>query len=325
MYRIIVDCFGCDHPEQVILGVKKALEEIKDVKLIVTGNQVFIKECLNDYTSPFLEIVDAKEIITNEDSPVLSIRSKKDSSLVKGLNILKDNQADAIISCGNTGAVLCGASMILKRCENVERPALASCLPTDIGTLTCLADCGANVDCRPEHLFEFALFGSLYMRSVYGIENPRIGLLSNGSEDKKGNELTKETFKMLKESKFNFIGNIEAREALSGKCDVLVCDGFDGNVLLKSIEGTAKSVVMLMNKFIQKNAPKDYDLSFVKKANIDLFKKLDFNSLGGAILMGVRKIVIKGHGAANSDTIVNCIKQAIKMIDGGYINGMEEK
>ncbi len=321
MTKIVLDCYGCDKPEEVIKGAARAIEAEKGVSLILTGNADEIRSILSgeEYDGSRLEIVDAPEVIVNGESPVAALRAKKNSSLVAAYTRLKeDPAAKVLISAGSTGAVLCGAVIILGRCEGVKRPALASVFPADNGKLVCLADCGANVDCKPEHLCDFARFASEYMKSTFSVPSPRVGLLSVGTEEGKGNELTKEAYKLLKESGLNFAGNIEAKTVLSGETDVVVCDGFDGNVLVKSIEGAAKSVSGRLYSYLSRFAPENTDLSFVKRSFGELQKTLDFNTQGSAILLGVKKIVLKAHGAAVAETVVNTVKQAVSMINGGF-------
>ena len=314
--KIVIDAFGCDYPEKVIKGTAKAIREIQDVSLVVVGKEEYIKSILEkeEYDESRLEIVNAEEIITNNESPSVAIRQKRDSSLRVAYKILKENEdCKVLISCGSTGAVIVGAVICLGRADGVERPALASILPCDNKKLTCLVDCGANVDCKPHQLLQFAKCASDFMARVYGIERPVVALLSVGTEDAKGNALTKETFALLKESDLNFIGNMEGKTVLSGNADVIVADGFAGNVLLKAVEGVAGSVMKTFVGLLKNNAEGNTDFTFVKKAMKDFHQKYDFNSLGGAILLGTKKPVIKGHGAANEDTIVNTVKQAMKM------------
>lgn len=315
--KILIDAFGCDNPDDVIDGILKVLNEIEKVNLAVVGNSEYIQNRLKniEFDSSRLEIINADEIITNDEAPVAAIRQKKQSSLVVGYSALK-NRADLpiMITAGSTGAVIAGAILVLGRESRDDRPFLATFLPNDKGGVTCLADCGANVDCRPEHLLTFAQISAEYLSKLYGITNPIVKLLSVGTEDKKGNAVTKEAFALLKNSELNFGGNIEAKTVLSGETDVVVADGFNGNVLLKAIEGIAKSVSQRLLSFLKKNAQADADLSFVKKSFAELMQTLDFNSLGGALLLGVKKPVIKAHGSANSDTIVNTVKQALKII-----------
>lgn len=318
--KILIDLFGCDNSDAVIDGLVKTINEIPSVQLVGVGDKDYIETRLESETfdRTRLEILDAKQVITNDDSPVVAVRSKKDSSLVVSYNALKTRtDIPVMITAGNTGAVIAGAILILGREKREDRPFLATFIPNDKGGVTCLADCGANVDCRPEHLVSFAKNAVEYVSKVYGIDNPKVSLLSVGTEDKKGNALTKETFVLLKESDLNFLGNVEAKTVLSGESDVIVADGFDGNVLLKSIEGTAKVVVKRMLELLKKHANGN-DMTFAKKAFGELMQTLDFNSLGGALLLGVKKPVIKAHGSANSETVVNTVKQAIKIIESGY-------
>lgn len=326
--KIVIDCYGCDRPEEVIKGAAAALREVEGVRLVLTGNAEEIQSILQteSFEKSRLEIVDAREVIVNGESPVSAVKTKKNSSLVAAYTRLReDASVKAMISAGSTGAVLCGAVMLLGRCEGVKRPALASVLPTDNGGLVCLADCGANVDSKPEHLLDHARFASEYMKSAFGVASPRVGLLSVGTEEGKGNALTKEAYALLKESGLNFAGNVEARTALSGGVDVLVCDGFDGNVLLKTIEGTAKSVSGRLYALLSRLAPEGTDMTFVKRAFEELFKTLDFNAQGSALLFGVPKIVLKAHGSAVADTIVNSVKQAVAMLSGGFDRFLNEK
>lgn len=321
--KIVLDCFGCDHPEKVISGGAAAVEKVEGVSLILTGDAKQINAVLKqtNYDKSRLEIVDAPEVILNGESPVAAIRAKKNSSLVAAYSRLNaDESAKVLISAGSTGAVLCGAVMLLGRCQGVKRPALASVFPADNGRLVCLADCGANVDCKPEHLYDFARFASEYMKSTFSVASPRVGLLSVGTEEGKGNELTKQAYALIKDSGLNFAGNIEAKSVLSGGVDVVVCDGFDGNVLVKSIEGTAKSVSGRLYSLLAENAPENADLSFVKRSFSELFKSLDFNTQGSAILLGVKKIVLKAHGSAVEETVINTVKQAAAMLGGGFDN-----
>ncbi len=319
--KIVLDCYGCDNPAEVIKGGAAAVRAVEEVSLVLCGNAEEINAILKDesYDKSRLEVADARGVIVNGESPVAAIRAKKDSSLVAAYSRLRDDPcAKVLISAGSTGAVLCGAVMLLGRCEGVKRPALATVFPADNGKLVCLADCGANVDCKPEHLLDFARFASEYMKSAFSISSPSVGLLSVGTEEGKGNELTKETYALLKDSGLNFTGNIEAKSVLSGYADVIVCDGFDGNVLMKSIEGTAKSVSGRLYALLSRFAPEDADISFVKRAFGELYKTLDFNTQGSAILLGVKKIVLKAHGSAVAETVINTVKQAVAMLNGGF-------
>ena len=316
--KIVIDAFGCDNPEAFISGIPAAITESPSATLIAVGDKARIEKILEgkDFDKSRLEIVDAPEVITNEDSPILAIRTKKNSSMVNAMRILRDTEdAPVMITAGSTGATVAASVLLVGRYDREDRPTLVTILPNDKDSFTCLADCGANVDSRPEHLVKFATYASDYMRSVYGIPSPRVALLSVGTEDEKGNAVTKEAFSLMRESGLNFVGNMEARTALSGDVDVIVADGFAGNILLKNVEGTAKSVVTRMVKMLAKHAA-GQDISFVKSAVGELFRELDFNSMGGAIILGLKKPIIKAHGSANEMTMVNTVKQAVRIAEG---------
>lgn len=313
--KIVVDAAGCDNPTALSAGIADAINQT-GARIVAFGNKRLIEQALSEkqFDRAKLEIVNTEQTITNDDAPVRAVISKKQSSLVLAMHRTAfDDDCKAIISAGNTGAVLCAASIVLGRAEGVERPALATTLPNKKGGFVCIADCGANVDCRPEQLFNFAILAANHMRKLNGRE-PVVATLSVGTEDKKGNEQSKATFDLLKNSKLNFVGNIEAKSVLDGEVDVVVCDGFSGNVLLKSIEGTAKFVAEMYTKLLMKNLPQDADAGFVKKSLAQLTQSIDFTSAGGAFLLGTKKLVIKAHGAANEQTICGCVKQAIDAV-----------
>lgn len=314
--KIVIDAFGCDNPIAVINGIADAVNATKDIVIVAVGNEEIISSTLKDKTfdRARLEIVDARDVITNNDSPLEALRAKKDASMVRAYQIAKqDEDVIAFISGGNTGAVIVGAVLLLGKAQGVEMPALSTILPTIKGTHSCLVDCGASIDSRAVHLLRFAKLGSDYMKNTYGIESPRVALLSVGTEDKKGNTLTKETFALLKESDLNFVGNMEAKTLLSGEADVIVTDGFAGNVALKSVEGVSQAVIKIFVDLIKKNAPEGTDLTFVRKAVGEFLSIYDFNSMGGAVLLGTKKPVVKMHGSANEKTVVSVVKQALKM------------
>lgn len=317
MIKIVIDAFGADKgPEVIVKGALDALALKSDMRIIICGDAGVISAELSkyDYDKTRIIIEDAKEQITNEESPTAAIRSKKDSSLVRALELTKtDPEVVGMISAGSTGAVLAGGIFKVGRIKGVLRPALCPVLPTMTGGKVCIVDCGANVDCRPEYLEQFALMGSNYMKAVCGIENPRVALVSVGVEDKKGNELTHEVFERLKKQPVNFVGNMEARDALSGNYDVLVCDGFVGNVLLKSIEGTASMVMKMMKKEILGSFSAKIGAVFMKKALGNLKTSMDYHAFGGAAFLGVEKIVIKSHGSSNAKAITACVDQVVKM------------
>ncbi len=316
--KILIDMFGGDNPEEMIEGVALALNEIEGVNLALVGDKEILTESLSKKGVDFsrIELIDAKQVITNDDKPIDAIRFKKDSSLVVGYNALKARQdLPVMITAGNTGSVMAGAILVLGRESRDDRAFLATFLPNDKGNMTCIADCGANVDCASTDLLSFAEHASKYMSKVYGIESPKIGLLSVGTEDKKGNSLSKEAFALLKASELNFVGNIEGKTVLAGDVDVVVCDGFTGNVLLKSIEGTAKTIVGRIFDTTKTMAKTKEQVEFVKSVVFELMQQLDFNSKGGAMLLGVKKPIIKAHGSANAQTVVSTIKQALRVIN----------
>lgn len=322
MKKILIDVMGCDNPDEVIDGLAKALEEVKDVVLIACGDKSRIENRLADknFDKSRLEIIDAREEITNNDKSVNAVLMKKNSSLIVSLNTLK-NTADIplMITAGSTGALIAGSILILGRNKSDDRATLVTHFPTDKGGMAVLADCGANVDCGPEHLLKFAHYANDYVKKVYGIVNPKIALLSNGTEEMKGNALTQNAFKLLRDdARLNFVGNVESKTTLSGDYDVIVSDGFSGNVLLKSIEGTALSIVKRAIDCFKKTVKSPDEMKTVKQAFELLLNQLDFNSTGGAVLLGVKKPIIKAHGSANSKTILSTVKQALHMIDCGF-------
>ena len=320
--KIIIDAFGGDAENEIVKGAVLALEKNTDVSIILTGDKAKLLNQLNSYTfdKNRIEIIHAPDIITNDDIPTSVITAKPESSLVKAFKSLKERgDIDAMISAGNTGAILAGGIFILGRINGIDRPALASALPTINGKNVCLIDSGANVDCEPKLLVQFVLMGASFMQGVYNIENPKVALVSVGVEDRKGNKQTKEAFNILSSMPINFVGNMEAREALSGDYDVLVCDGFIGNIVLKGIEGAAKVVMKMLGENLKKNMPKGADNEFIKKSFNETLALMDFNSNGGAPLLGVNKLVLKAHGSANSDTIKNSVLQVCKMLEGKVI------
>ena len=327
--KIAVDVFGGDHsPQAQIEGGIAFLNEQKSTDLVFVGDEQKIGEELKKYKfeAGRVTVVHAPDVISNEESPTDAIRHKKDSSLVKTFDILKnDAEIGGMLSSGSTGAVLTGSVLKIGRIAGVQRPALAPLLPTRGGGRVCLIDCGANVDCRPDFLVQFTLMAVCYMRSVFGVENPRVGLVSVGVEDHKGNALTKEVFAQLKKLPINFVGNMEARDALTGEYDILVADGFVGNVLLKTVEGTAKMVMGELKSAILSSASAKFGSLFMKKAFKKLKNDMDYNRYGGAPFLGVQKVVVKAHGASNPDAILAALRQADKMIACDLTNGIKSE
>ena len=329
--KIIIDAYGGDYsPDAMVEGAIKAVNEINDVEIIITGDKEEITKKLGEfgYNGDKIEVYHAPEAISCEESPTMAIRRKTESSLVAGLNLLKErDDIVAMISAGSTGAVLAGGLFIVGRLEGVKRPALAPFLPTIFeDKKTLLIDCGANVDCKPEYLRQFAIMGSVYVKSMRGIENPRVVLLSNGVEDTKGNEQIHQTFKLLKETKeINFVGNIEGRDLFLGENDVVVCDGFTGNVAMKSAEGTLNVFKKVLKEEI-KSAGIFQKLGALslKKVFKKLSKRLNYTEVGGSPFVGLNKILIKSHGSSKSNTIYSCVLQAVDIHKSNFIENMRE-
>lgn len=309
--KIAVDAMGGDNaPNSVVKGSIDAIKEY-GVHIVLVGIEGKIRKELSKYefNEEKIEIINAEEIITNEDKPVMAIRRKKNSSMVVGLKLLKNSEVDAFISAGNTGALLSGGLFIVGRTKGIDRPALATVYPTSKG-VSLLMDVGANADCRPKHLQHFAVMGSIYCQRVLGIDSPSVGLVNIGTEEGKGNELTKESFGLLQGTDINFYGNVEARDIPKGIVDVLVCDGFVGNTILKLTEGLAETIFSLLKKAFMKNSLTKLG-ALMLKPGLKAFKAdLDYREYGGAPLLGVKKPVIKAHGSSDNIAIKNAIKQA---------------
>lgn len=328
--KIVLDAFGGDYsPVEAIKGAVDALKVFDDFNLVLVGDKKIIKEELNKYqfNRERIEILHSTEIITNDESPAFAIRTKKDSSIVVGLNYLKNGNANAFISAGSTGAVLTGAVFLIKRIQNVNRPALVPILPTAEDNKVVLVDCGANLDSRPETMLQFAKIGNAFYKAVFNKANPRVGLLNNGAEEDKGTETYRKTHILLKEcNNINFIGNIEARYILSGDVDVVVADGFDGNIALKSSEGTALLMLKLIERGIRGGGLRaKLGYLLLKPVFKDLKKVLDYNDYGGAVLAGLEKIVVKTHGSSKAKTFKNAILQARELILSNIVDAITKE
>ncbi len=314
MIKVAVDAMGGDNaPAEVIKGAVRAVNEDNRVHVVLVGKEDIILEQLKQHTydKERIAVVHAEEEITNEEAPVMAVRRKKDSSIVKAMTMVKNNEADAFVSAGSTGAVLVGAQLIVGRLPGVERPPLAPLLPTAKG-VTLLIDCGANVDARSSHLVQFAKMGSVYMEHVIGIRNPRVAIVNIGAEEEKGNALVKETFPLLKNcNEINFIGSIEAREIPAGYADVVVCEAFVGNVILKLYEGMAKTLIGKIKEGMMSTLRSKIGALLVKPALKETLKDLDSSRFGGAPMLGLKGLVVKSHGNSKSDEIKNSILQCI--------------
>ena len=328
MLNLIVDAMGGDNGvEASVAGVKAAISEVDGFKVTLVGKSDVLQTLVHDSEcEDRIEIVHAEDVIQMAEPPVSAIRTKKNSSMVVGLNLLHEHVGEAFITAGSTGAMIAGATMIVRRAKNVERAALAPLLPTVKGTWTQLIDCGANVDSKASHLRQFAVMGSVYMNAVGGIEMPRVALLNNGTEEEKGCALTKETYELLKHTpNINFVGNIEARDALSGICDVIVCDGFMGNVLMKSIEGAIGSLMKMLKQELMSSVVSKIGAGLSKNAFGRIKKRMDYREYGGALLLGVNGGVIKAHGDSDARAFKNAVLQAKKFAENNVVSTIIEK
>lgn len=314
MITVAVDAMGGDNaPGEIIKGAVLAVQERKDIKVVLTGDEDIIRKELGsyEYDKERLQIVHAPEIITNCEAPVLAIRRKKNSSIVVALQMVKSKEADAFVSAGSTGAVLAGGQLIVGRIGGVERPPLAPLIPTMNG-VSLLIDCGANVDARSSHLLQFAKMGSIYMENILGIKNPRVAIVNIGAEEEKGNLLVKETFPLLKNcSDINFIGSIEAREIPNGGADVIVCEAFVGNVILKLYEGLGTALVKKIKTGLMSTTKSKIGALLCKPALKETLKDFDATKYGGAPLLGLNGLVVKTHGNAKSNEVHNSILQCV--------------
>lgn len=322
--KIIVDGMGGDNaPVEIVKGAIDALNEY-GIDLLIVGNKDKINEELSkySYSKDRVEVLDADDIISNDDDPALAIRRKKNSSLVVGLNALSDGKGDGFVSAGSTGALLAGGMLIVKRIKGIDRAALTSVYPTSNG-LALLVDAGANTDSKAEYLQQFALMGSIYMEKVMNIENPKVGLANIGVEEGKGNELAKEAYNLLKNSNINFIGNIEGRTIPLGEADVIVADGFVGNIILKVTEGVAIFLFKELKDILYADTKSKLGALLLKPGLKELKSKTDYAEYGGAPLLGTKRPIIKAHGSSNAYAFKNAINQAIKFIEKDVIQTIE--
>ena len=324
--RIIVDGMGGDHaPESTVRASVEAVSKFR-INITITGPTEALLDELGkyDYPAGSIEILNAPDVITNDDDPAIAIRKKKNSSMVVGLKALSDGEGDGFISAGNTGALLAGGLFIVKRIEGIERAALTTLYPTMNG-VSILVDAGANVDSKPEYLKQFAIMGSAYMEQVLGIPNPRVGLVNVGTESTKGNQLTKEAYQLLDNSELNFIGNIEGRDMPYGAADVMVCDGFVGNIALKLTEGMASSIFKLLKQSLTADLKSKLGAVLLKKQLKEMKKRLDYREYGGAPLLGTKKPVVKAHGSSDWYAFMNGIGQLKMFIENDVITLIENK
>lgn len=312
MVRVVVDAMGGDNaPGEIVKGAVEAVNARQDIFVYLTGRKDVVETELSRYTFPRerIAVVHAEEVIETAEPPVMAIRRKKDSSIVKGMNMVKQKEADAFVSAGSSGAVLVGGQVIVGRIKGIDRPPLAPLIPTKDG-VALLIDCGANVDARPSHLVQFAKMGAIYMENVVGVKNPRVGIVNIGAEEEKGNALVKETFPLLKEcSDINFIGSVEARDIPAGVCDVIVCEAFVGNVILKLYEGMGATLIGKIKQGMMTNLRSKLGALLVKPALKETLKSFDASQYGGAPLLGLNGLVVKTHGSSKAVEVKNSIIQ----------------
>ncbi len=325
--RIIADVMGSDKgARELVKGACDALREYKNIELTLVGDSAEIRAALaeNKVSESEVEIVHTDVVIGMCDDPLSVNRAKADSSMSTGLRMLKEGKGDAFVSAGNTGALFTGATLIVRKIKGVNRPAIAAVLPMTPPVL--LLDSGANIVVTPQYLLQFAVMGSEYMKKLYGVERPRVGLLNNGAEETKGTELQLETYKLFSESQeINFVGNIEGNRLPQNACDVLVTDGFTGNILLKTMEGMGKLMKSMLTDLFKKNIGTMISYLFVKKNLASVKKNFDSSEHGGAPILGVSKPVIKAHGSSNAKAYKNAIRQAAAYAETGMIEELTEK
>lgn len=325
--KVAVDAMGGDHaPQEIVKGAVEAANMRKDIHIILIGRQEAVEAELKKYSYPAGQItmVHAQEVIETAEPPVMAIRKKKQSSIVMGMNMVKQQEADAFVSAGSSGAILVGGQVIVGRIKGVERPPLAPLIPTKKG-VSLLIDCGANVDARPSHLVQFAKMGSIYMEHVVGVKNPKVAIVNIGAEEEKGNALVKETFPLLKECKeIHFTGSIEAREIPYGKADVIVCEAFTGNVILKLYEGLSSTLLSVVKKGLMSSLRSKMGAILIKPALKETLKSFDASAYGGAPLLGLNGLVVKTHGSSKAVEVKNAIIQCVTFKEQD-INGKIKK
>ena len=325
--KIIIDAMGGDNaPAEIVKGALRARDEL-GVEICLVGRIEEVKACLGGEAPAGVELVDAREVVTMEDDPSTATRRKKDSSMTVALNLLRDGKGDAVVSAGSTGALLTGATLIVKRIKGIRRAAMAPVLPAgEHGVM--LIDCGANVECTAEYLLQFAYMGSFYAKKMMGCEEPRVGLLNVGTEDTKGGELQHQAFALLQkageEGRIRFVGNVEGTGVFEGAADVVVTDGFTGNVLLKATEGTIKFLMKSLKGVFYKSTKNKLAAAVLKSDLAAMKKSMDVNEVGGTAMVGISKPVIKAHGSSNAASIFSAIRQAVAFVDAGVIEDIKD-
>ena len=330
--KIILDAMGGDHaPEAPVLGAIEAAKAYgAEITLVGRGEEILevMKKHGIDDLPAGMEIAHADDVVDMHDDPASVIHKRKNSSMVVGLKMLAEGQGDAFVSAGSTGALLTGATLLVKRVKGIRRAAMAPSMPTKAGTKVIICDCGANAECTPEFLLQFGLVASAYSKYTLGVENPRVGLLNIGTEDSKGTQLQKDAYALLKDAAdkglLNFVGNVEARAVPLGEVDVVVCDGFSGNVLIKSIEGTAMFMGSLLKRMFKKNLGSKIGYLLCKSGVSDMMKLMDSREIGGTQFLGIKKPVIKAHGNSDRLAFRNAVNQAMTAANGSFTAQLEK-
>lgn len=324
--RIAIDAMGGDNaPEEAVGGALAAAQEWNDTVIVLVGDQARIESVLAGRSAPNLEIRHASEIIAGDEEPVRAVRRKKDASMVVAARMVREGEADAMVSAGNTGALMAAGLLVVGRIEGIDRPALAPLIPSadNVGVLA--LDLGANMDAKPEHLLQYAIMGGIYRMQVHGMERPRVGLLNVGTEPGKGNELTKAAFELLESAPIAFVGNVEARDVLNRACDVLVCDGFAGNIMLKSLEGAAGLIMGELKQEFSRSLLTKLAAAVMMPGLRGLKNKMDYKEAGGAPLLGVRGVVIKSHGSSDTRAFKNGVRQAREAVKNQLVRTIADE
>lgn len=325
--KILIDAMGGDNaPLEVIKGTMLAVDEFNIDEIVLLGDESVIKKCVeeNKITLKNTSILHCTQVIDNCDEARSVLKAKPDSSMSVGLKMLASGDGDAFVSAGNTGAITVGATLIVKRIKGVKRPAIASVMPSSNKPFL-LMDCGANAECKSEYLAQFGLLGSLYMQNIMGVDCPRVALANNGSEETKGTPVVKEAYALMQNAEYNFIGNIEGRRIPYGDADVVVADGFTGNLILKTYEGVAKVLMQGIKDAFYKNAISKLAYLGVKSGINDMKEQFDYKEYGGAVMLGVNKPVVKAHGSADARCFKNAVKQAVMFLQTDLIDKIEKE
>jgi glycerol-3-phosphate acyltransferase PlsX len=323
--RIAIDAMGGDlAPRETVAGTINAARNWPEVTFLLIGRREAIEQEIDAFPAN-VQIVHADEVIEASEEPVKAIRRKKDASMAVAARMVRDKEADAMVTCGNTGAFMTAGFMLVGRISGIDRPALAPILPTVDGKGVLVLDAGANVDAKAEHLLQYAMMGSIYSERVLGVAKPRVGLLNIGAEAAKGNELTKQTFPLLERLEgIHFIGNIEAREVTFGVCDVVVTEGFAGNILLKATEGIGEAIIKLLKAAFTENVKTKLAAAILRPQLKQLGKKLDYTEYGGAPLLGINGALIKAHGSSDANAIFHAVRQAVQFVEQNVLKQLQE-